>query len=55
MLTLLPSLARRIVAFLSYESCYTCARSYVTYFGEVVYRSLLRRDVSCSKPKLLLH
>jgi len=29
MLTLLPSLARRIVVFLSYESCYTYARVFV--------------------------
>ena len=37
MLTLLPTLARHIAVFLSYESCYTCARSYVSHFGEVGY------------------
>jgi hypothetical protein len=41
MLTLLPSLARHVAVFLSYESRYTCARSCVSYFGEVGYDSLL--------------
>ena len=43
MLTLLSSLTRHIAVFLSYEFCYTCARSYVSYFDEVSYYSTLWR------------